>query len=141
MATFLFKTEPSEFSYDDLQRDKRCTWDGVANPAALASLRTCSKGDEVFIYHTGDEKAIVGLAQVTKGAYPDPNNPGENAKGEIATPVVDLKPLRRAKTPLTLATIKSDERFATFSLVKQSRLSVMPVPRELDLAIRTLAGL
>jgi predicted RNA-binding protein with PUA-like domain len=141
MATFLFKTEPEEFSYADLAKEKSCVWDGVSNNAALAHLRSCAVGDEVFIYHTGDEKAIVGLAKVTKAAYEDPANPGKNARGEPKFAVLDLKPLRAAKTPVTLATIKSDARFSSFPLVTQGRLSVMPVPANLDAAIRKMSGM
>ncbi|MCC6678404.1 MAG: EVE domain-containing protein [Phycisphaerales bacterium] len=141
MPTFLLKTEPSEYSFDDLTRDKRAAWTGVSNNTALAHLRAMRKGDEAFIYHTGDEKAIVGLAQVIKSAYQDPEQPGLNPKGEPKFAVVDLKPLRKARTPITLAQIKADKRFAAFPLVTQSRLSVMPVPSDIDTALRTLAGL
>lgn len=135
MATFLLKTEPSEFSFDDLVRDKRCTWDGVSNAQALINLRAISKGDEALIYHTGSDKAVVGLAAVTRGAYPDPG------QDDPKLVVIDLKPGKRAATPVTLAAIKADKRFADFALVKQSRLSVMPVPPELDRLIRAMAGL
>ncbi len=141
MGTFLLKTEPGEYSFADLQRDGRCVWDGVTNNAALAALRTIAKGDEVFIYHTGDEKAIVGLARALKPAYQDPANPGLNSKGEPKFAVVDLEPRRAAKSPMTLAAIKADRRFAKFPLVTQGRLSVMPVPPELDTAIRNACGL
>lgn len=141
MAMFLLKTEPRTFSYDDLARDGSCTWDGVSNPAALAALRTMKKGDEAFIYHTGDEKAVVGLARVTRAAYEDPKQPGTNDRGEPKFAVVDLAPGRAAKTPLTLAAFKSDKRFAEFALVKQSRLSVMAVPETLAKIIRERTGL
>jgi predicted RNA-binding protein with PUA-like domain len=94
MATFLLKTEPGTYSFDDLVRDKKATWDGVKNAAALIAIRSMKKGDEAFIYHTGDEKAIVGTAIVTRGAYEDPKNPGLNAKNEPKFAVVDLKPGR-----------------------------------------------
>ena len=142
MATFLLKTEPDDYAFDDLVRDKSCTWDGVSNPQACAVLRSITKGDEVYIYHTGSEKQIVGLAKVTRGAYADLASGGETTKsGEIRFPVVDLKPVRRATTPITLKQIKDDERFADFPLVRQGRLSVMPVPPELDKALRALTGL
>ena len=141
MATFLFKTEPGDYSFADLLREKRCVWSGVANAAALGHLRTAAAGDEVLIYHTGDEKAIVGLAAVAKGAYEDPAQPGRNDKGQPKFAVVDLKPVRAAKTPVTLGAIKGDARFAAFPLVTQGRLSVMPVPPALDKAIRAMAGL
>lgn len=141
MATYLLKTEPSEYSFADLAREKRCTWSGVSNNSALGHLRTMKKGDEAFIYHTGDEKAIVGLAVVTSAPYEDGARPGKNDKGEPRFAVVDLKPLRAAKHAVTLATIKGDKRFAAFALVKQSRLSVMPVAAELDRALREMAEL
>lgn len=141
MPTYLLKTEPSEFSFADLVRDKSCVWTGVANPQARGFLRGMKAGDTAFIYHTGDEKAIVGLAKVTKSAYADPPEPGQTATGEIKAPVVDLAPLKPAKTAVTLATIKADKRFAEFALVKSSRLSVMPVPADLDKLLRGMAGL
>jgi predicted RNA-binding protein with PUA-like domain len=141
MATFLFKTEPGEFSYTDLVKEKRSCWNGVSNNAALAHMRTAAVGDEVLIYHTGDEKAIVGLAKVVKAAYEDPEQPGKNAKGEPKFAVVDLSPVKAAKTPVTLAEVKADAKFKEFPLVTQGRLSVMPVPAALDKALRSMAGL
>lgn len=141
MATFLFKTEPSEFSYADLVKERRSCWNGVSNNAALAHLRTAVVGDEVLIYHTGDEKAIVGLAKVVKAPYEDPKQPGKNAKGEPKFAVVDLAPVKAVKSPVTLAAIKADARFSEFPLVTQGRLSVMPVSAAIDKAIRKLAGL
>lgn len=128
MATFLFKTEPADYSFDHLQRDKRAVWTGVANPAARITLRTVAKGDQVLIYHTGDDKAIVGIAKAITAAYADPDQPGLNDRGEAACPVVDLAPVRALKRPIRLAEIKATPACAQFALVKQSRLSVMPVP-------------
>ncbi len=141
MPTFLLKTEPGTFSYADLVKAKRTVWDGVSNPGALAALRAVRTGDELLIYHTGDEKAIVGLARAVGDAYADPKQPGKTAAGEIKFAVVDLAPLRAAKTPATLAAIKADVRFKDFALVRQARLSVMAVPAALDKALRTMAGL
>lgn len=141
MATFLLKTEPGDYSYADLVKDKKTTWTGVKNAAALGHLRTIRKGDELFIYHTGDEKAIVALAQAASDAYEDPAQPGKTPDGKPKFAVIDLKPLRAAKTPATLAQIKADKRFKDFQLVTIGRLSVMPVPPELDKALRSLAGL
>lgn len=141
MPCFLFKTEPDEFSFDDLVRDGSCTWDGVTNPAALIALRSCAVADDVLIYHTGDQRAIVGLARVTKPPREDPANPGTNARGEPKFAVVDLAPVAPAKTPVTLARIKDDARFKDFALVTQSRLSVMSVPAPLAKILRTWAGL
>lgn len=141
MATFILKTEASTYSFDDLVREKQTAWTGVSNPVALGNIRTMKKGDEAYIYHTGDEKAIVGLAQVVKEAYEDPDQPGVNAKGEPKFAIVDLKPLRKVKTQVTLAAVKADKRFAAFPLVTQPRLSVIPVPADLDAALRKMTGL
>jgi len=141
MPTFLLKTEPTTYSYADLVRDRKATWDGVANPAALATLRSIKKGDELLIYHTGDEKSVVGLAKAASDAFEDPKQPGKTSDGQPKFAVVDLAPVKAAKTPVTLAAIKADKRFADFVLVKQARLSVMPVPPALDKVIRQLAGL
>jgi predicted RNA-binding protein with PUA-like domain len=118
---WLLKTEPSTYSYDDLERDQRTTWDGVANPVALKHLRSMAVGDHALIYHTGDEKRIVGVAKVTRAAYPDPKQQDDRLA------VVDLAAVRRVETPVTLATIKADHRFTGFDLVRLPRLSVMPV--------------
>lgn len=140
MATFLFKTEPGEYSFADLVREKRCTWSGVSSPAALKHLRTVKKGDEILIYHTGEEKAVVGLAKAVSAPYEDPKAPGKNDNGQPKMAVVDMSPVKRAKTPVTLSAVKADSRFAEFALVKQGRLSVMPVPPSLDAALRKMAG-
>ena len=118
---WLLKTEPSSYSYADLERDRRTTWDGVSNPVALRNLRSMKQGDECFIYHTGDEKRIVGVAKVAKEAYSDPNT------NDPKLVVIDLTPVRALKRPVTLAEIKADKRFANWELVRQPRLSVMPV--------------
>jgi predicted RNA-binding protein with PUA-like domain len=140
MATYLFKTEPGEFAYSDLAEQREARWDGVTNAQALIHLRACKEGDEVLIYHTGEEKAIVGLAKVTRAAYEDPEHPGKTAKGEPKHAVVDLRAVRSLPNRVTLARVKADKRFAAFELVKNSRLSVMPVPAALDKAIRKWAG-
>ncbi len=141
MATFLFKTEPGDYSWDDLVRDKRTEWDGITNPAALKHLRAARKGDEAFIYHTGDERRIVGLASIVKGPYPDPARPENTKAGDTKFPLVDIKALRAVQTPVTLGEIKADARFEGFVLLRESRLSVVPVPAEMDKAIRKMAGL
>lgn len=136
MATLLLKTEPGEYSWDDLVREGRCVWTGVTNNAAQKHMREASQGDEALLYHTGDEKRIVGLAKLVSGPRPDP----EDEAGKRV--VFDLAPVRAAKTPekATLALIKADPRFAEFALVRQARLSVMPVPRDIDKALRAMAG-
>ena len=134
MATWLLKTEPSTFSFADLVRAKKTAWDGVTNNAALKNIREIRKGDRLFIYHTGDEKQVVGLAQALSDAYPDPK------AGDPKLVVFDLAPQRELKRPVTLATIKSDARFKDFALVRISRLSVMPVPPATEKALLALAG-
>lgn len=141
MATFLLKTEPDNYSFDDLIRDKRTHWDGVRNPTALMHMRTIKKGDEALIYHTGKEKRIAGLAQVVSDVYEDPDNPGLTGKGDLKGPLFDLKPVQAVKNDMTLADFKADERFKDFDLVKMSRLSAMPVPPKLDKIIRKHTGL
>lgn len=141
MAMFLLKTEPSEYSYSDLVREKRCVWSGVSNPGALIALRAIRKGDEIFVYHTGNERAIVGLAKAASNPYEDPGRPGTTDEGKPKFAVVDLSPGKPAKSPVTLAKIKDDTRFATFGLVKQSRLSAMPVPEALAKVLREWMGL
>src|SRR5262245_39584267 len=121
MSHWLFKTEPSDYSFADLTRDKRVVWEGVRNPTALGHLRRVEKGDTVVIYHTGDEKSAVGLAEVTRGAYADPK------LGDPKRVVVDLKPLRALKTPVPLADFRVDPVLKTTELVRISRLSVVPL--------------
>jgi predicted RNA-binding protein with PUA-like domain len=118
---WLLKTEPDEYSYDDLEREGRGRWDGVRNPAALANLRAMMQGDRTFVYHTGGERAVVGLAEIVRAAYPDPR--AKNAK----LVVVDVEPRGRLARPVTLAEIKSLAEFATSPLVRQGRLSVVPL--------------
>lgn len=144
MGTFLLKTEPGVYSFSDLVRDKRSTWDGVTNPAALIHLRAIKPGDDLLIYHTGDEKAIVGLARATSGAFEDPKHPGKTPKGEPKSAVIDLTAVAPAKTPLTLDDVKADPKLggvAGFELVRLPRLSVMPVPPAVDKLIRMRTGL
>jgi predicted RNA-binding protein with PUA-like domain len=116
---WLVKTEPGAYSFDDLLRDCRTTWDGVSNALALKHLRAVRKGDPVLVYHTGDEKALVGLARAVTDAYPDPRD------GRLT--VFDLEAEGRLPRPVTLAEVKADAAFAAFPLVRMPRLSVMPV--------------
>ncbi|QOJ00562.1 MAG: EVE domain-containing protein [Phycisphaeraceae bacterium] len=141
MPTFLFKTEPSEFSFDDLLNAGTSRWDGVSNPQALQNLRLCRAGDHALIYHTGDQKAIVGLARVESDPYQDPKAPGLTPDGQPKAAVVDLRAVRAATPPLTLADIKAHPRFKAFELVTHPRLSVMVVPPALDQIIRKAARL
>lgn len=121
---WLLKTEPSTYSYEDLVRDGKGVWDGVANPVALKHLKAMSVGDQCFVYHTGDEKRIVGIAKVTKAAYPDPK------ADDPRMVVVDLVPVKAVARPVTLKEVKADKRFADWELVRVARLSVMPVSAE-----------
>lgn len=134
MAYWLLKTEPDHYSYADLERDGATVWDGVSNNAALKFLREMQPGDEALIYHTGDERQAVGLASITSAPYADPqlNDP------KLA--VVDVKPVRALAHPVTLAAIKADPVFAEFALVRQGRLSVVPVPPELWQRLLSMAG-
>lgn len=118
---WLFKEEPTHYGYDDFAADGRTIWSGVKNPVAQKHLRGVKKGDRIFYYHTGDEKAVVGVAKALGDAYPDP----KDGSGKAA--VVDVAPVRKLKRPVTLKEIKADPAFKNFPLVRISRLSVMPV--------------
>jgi len=118
---WLLKTEPAEYSYEDLEREGRARWDGVTNPAALRNLRAMKQGDRLVVYHTGKEKAAVGLAEVVREAYPDPRWKA----GKIV--VVDIEPRGRLGRPVPLAEMKSLAPFADSPLVRQGRLSVVPL--------------
>ncbi len=118
---WLLKTEPKAYGYSDLEREGRTVWDGVTNPVALKNLRAMKAGDEVFVYHTGDEKAVVGTARVTRAAYADPKG------GHPRLVVVEIEATGRMKTPVTLAEIKAMAAFADSPLVRQGRLSVVPL--------------
>lgn len=141
MTLFLCKTEPDEYSYADLQRDRRTPWSGVANAAAQKAMRTMREDDRAIIYHTGKERTIAGLARVACDPYPDPDHPGETAAGDPKRVLVDMEPIGRARAEVRLADIKADERFASFELVRQPRLSVMRVPDELAETLLGMAGL
>lgn len=128
MNYWLLKTEPDSYSWNDLIKDKKTVWDGVRNFQARSHMKKMEKGDSVFIYHTGDEKSIIGQAQVTKAAYPDPK--------DADWVVIELSPGKALKKPVSLAQIKSDKRLSGMVLVRASRLSVQPVkPSEYDLII------
>ncbi len=122
MNYWLLKTEPETYSWADLVRDKKGVWDGVRNFQARKNLGTMAKGDVALIYHTGDQKAIVGLATVTRAPYPEPKDP--------AWVAVDLAPDRPLKNPVPLSAIRKDKPLSGMVLVKVSRLSVQPVRPE-----------
>ena len=134
MARFLVKTEPSTYSFAQLQRDKRTVWDGVRNPVALRNLATIKKGDTVVVYHTGEEKQAVGLAVAASDAYKDP---------KIADPkmvVVDLTADRALPKPVTLAQVKADATLKSTELARLPRLSVMPFSEAQYQRLMKLAG-
>src|SRR5262245_32603172 len=124
MAQWLVKEEPEHYGYDQLERDRKTVWAGVRNPLAQKHLRAIRRGDRIFYYHTGKERAVVAVARAISDAYPDPGD----ETGKLF--VVDVAPDERLRTPVTLAAIKADRAFATFPLVRMGRLSVMPVSEE-----------
>ena len=123
-AHWILKTEPTTYSFERLTKDRRTVWDGVSNPLALKHLGEMAVGDQVLIYHTGDEKAAVGLARVVRAAYPDPK-----AKDPKLV-VVELEAGHPLAKPVTLAAVKADPAFADLALVRMGRLSVVPVKPE-----------
>ena len=124
MAYWLLKTEPETYSFDDLERDRETRWDGVRNPTALRHIRAMQPGDQCVIYHSGDERAAVGLATVTSAPYPDPE------AGDQRLAVVDVEAGKRLSRPVSLAELKASPLFAESPLVRLSRLSVVPLTEE-----------
>ena len=135
MTFWLLKTEPTEFSFDDLVERGVEPWDGVSNPTALNNLRAAQKGETCVIYHTGSERQAVGLASVERTAYPDPKQNDENLI------VIDIRAGERLPRPVRLDQMKSDSRFADSPLVKMGRLSVVPLTNAQYAAILELASL
>jgi predicted RNA-binding protein with PUA-like domain len=131
---WLFKEEPTHYSYDDLARDKTTSWTGVRNPLAQKHLRSVKKDDRIFFYHTGDQKSVVGIAKALGAAYPDP----ADKTGKLYA--VDVGPVKKLPKPVTLASIKADKSFASFPLVRMARLSVMPVSDDEWARIEQMAG-
>jgi predicted RNA-binding protein with PUA-like domain len=131
---WLFKEEPTHYSYDDLVRDGTTSWTGVRNPLAQKHLRAVAKGDRIFFYHTGDEKSVVGVMKAAAASYPDP----ADKTGKLYA--VDVTPVKKLKQPVTLAAIKADKAFASFPLVRLSRLSVMPVTEAEWTRIEKMSG-
>ena len=133
MARWLLKTEPDCYNWDALARDKKTTWDGVANALALKHIRTMKKGDLALIYHTGNERAAIGIAEVVSDPYPDPKEDDDRLV------VIDLKARKKLPQPVTLSDIKADKSFAGWDLLRISRLSVVPVPDAMWSRIEELA--
>ena len=121
MARWLFKEEPTHYNFADLERDGSTLWDGVSNALARKHLRQVQPGDRILYYHTGDEKAVVGLMEAVSGPQSDPKDDDPKAV------VVEVKAVRKLKRPVTLARIKADKLLADWDLVRNSRLSVVPV--------------
>lgn len=121
MAYWLLKSDPDTYSFNDLKRDKKTVWDGVSNSLALRNIRGMKKGDTAFVYHSGEEKAIVGIAGIVSDPYPDPK------QKDPKLAVVELKYVEHLGQPVQLAAVKARKEFVDFALVRMSRLSVMPV--------------
>jgi predicted RNA-binding protein with PUA-like domain len=133
MNYWLVKTEPGTYSWENLVRDKKTTWDGVRNFQARNNLKAMKKGDLAFIYHSGDDKAVIGISKISKEAYPDPKD-----KDWL---VVDLAVGKKLKNPVTLAQVKATKKLAEMVLVRVSRLSVQPVKaEEFDLILALSEG-
>ena len=124
MAYWLVKSEPSVYSWDDLEKEKQTCWSGIRNYAARLQLRNMKKADQVFFYHINEGTAIVGIAKVSKEAYQDPTTSDDKWSA------VDLKPERKLKNPVTLEQIKKDKRLSNMALVRIGRLSTQPVTEE-----------
>jgi len=130
---WLFKEEPRSYDFDALERDGGTRWSGVRNPLAQKHLRSIRKGDRILYYHSGNERAVVGIARAISNAYVDPGDPG----GKLAT--VDIAAVKRLPRPVTLQEIKQHRSFATSPLVRIPRLSVMPLSTSQMRAIDALA--
>jgi predicted RNA-binding protein with PUA-like domain len=134
MAQWLLKTEPECYSWDDLVRDKKAVWDGITNALALKHLRTIKKGDIAVIYHTGDQRSVIGTAEIISAPYPDPKQEDEKLA------VVDLKPKHKLPRPVTISDIKADPVFADWVFIRNGRLSVVPIPDKMWKRIEELAS-
>lgn len=134
MAYWLIKSEPFKYSWEQFEKDKQTFWDGVRNYAARNHLKAMKKGDLVFFYHSNEGTEIVGIAKVAKEAYQDPTTTEE------AWVVVDFKPHKKLKTPVSLTDIKADKRLANMALVRLGRLSVQPVTNEEWNIVMEMAG-
>jgi len=134
MEGWLLKTEPTVYSYNDLERDQKTVWDGVSNNLALKYIRQVQKGDLALVYHTGEEKAIVGIAEVASAAYADPK------QNDPKLAVFEIRPKRRLSRAVGLAEVKANEKLKDFELVRMARLSVMPVSEAVWKILMKMAG-
>jgi len=134
MAYWLVKSEPSAYSWEQFQKEGQTSWNGVRNYAARNHLKAMKKGDEVFFYHSNEGLEIVGIAKVVKEAYQDPTTDDE------AWVVVDLKPVKKLKTPVSLQQIKGEKRLKDMALLRLSRLSVQPVTEEEWKVVMEMSG-
>jgi predicted RNA-binding protein with PUA-like domain len=135
MAYWLLKSDPETYSFDDLVSDKATTWDGVRNPQARNYLAAMKAGDECLVYHSGEERAVVGMASVVKGGYPEPG-----ARGAPWV-CVDLEAGKRLPKPVDLQAMKKNAALSGMAILRQSRLSVSPVTAGEWKAVRRLGGL
>jgi predicted RNA-binding protein with PUA-like domain len=131
---WILKTEPSEYGFADLARDRRTRWEGVSNPVALKHLRSMLEGDDALIYHTGNEKSLIGLARIASAPYPDPS------RDDLRLVVVDIEAGRALPRRVTLAEVKADPAFKDLGLVRLSRLSVVPVEPDQWKRLLRMAG-
>jgi predicted RNA-binding protein with PUA-like domain len=131
---WLIKEEPTHYSFDDLTREGGTSWTGVRNPLAQKHLQSMRQGDRIFFYHTGDVKAVVGIAKAASAPYPDP----ADKTGKLYA--IDVAPVKKLTAPVTLAAIKAEKSFASFPLVRISRLSVMPVTDDEWKRIEAMSG-
>jgi len=129
---WILKTDADTYAFDQLTRERRAMWDGVSNALALKHIRSMRKGDHAFIYHSGDDKALVGLARIVSDPYPDPKDP--------KLVVVDVEAGERLPRPVPLSAVKADPAFADLGLVRMSRLSVIPVPEALWKRLLEMGG-
>lgn len=135
MGYWILKSEPDEWSWEDQVRAGTDVWDGVVNPQALRNLRAMRRGDLALFYHTGDERRAVGVVEVVREAYPDPTDPSGRRV------VVDVRAVRPLPRPVTLAQIKAEPRLSHLALVRQPRLSVVPVDEEAWRLLLRMGGL
>ncbi len=134
MNRWILKTDSDAYPFDQLERERKAVWDGVSNPVALKHIRSMTPGDPLLIYHSGATKEIVGLARVTSAPYTDPK------RGNPKLTVVDIEVERRLPRTVSLAAIKADPSFADLALVRQPRLSVIPVPESQWKKLLAMAG-